>query len=185
MCPRCRSDACVDACDAGSAHVLMCLGLEKETERCEGGRRGWRGAQRWLVGMQVRRARLSLLIPLFPFYESCLSQRVCAPWDFSSSDWEILQAVITESRCIGGLFALDETGFMFQKMSACWCIKLSVEWLGGGFLFFSFRHSNLRRINVASRWLPSTQLGANGNVSEIRTQWVLDFAIIRCLLLLL
>lgn len=146
---------------------------------------GVTGAQRWLVGMQVRRARLSLLIPLFPFYESCLSQRVCAPWDFSSSDWEILQAVITESQCIGGLFALDETGFMFQKMSACWCIKLSVEWLGGGFLFFSFRHSNLRRINVASRWLPSTQLGANGNVSEIRTQWVLDFAIIRCLLLLL
>lgn len=32
VCPRCRSDACVDACEPGSAHVLMCLGLEKETE---------------------------------------------------------------------------------------------------------------------------------------------------------
>lgn len=117
---------CVDVFGLGEANRVM-WGREA----------GVTGAQRWLVGMQVRRARLSLLIPLFPFYESCLSQRVCAPWDFSSSDWEILQAVITESRCIGGLFALDETGFMFQKMSACWCIKLSVEWLGGGFLFFS------------------------------------------------
>lgn len=36
--------------------------------------------------------------------EPCLSWCICAPWDFSLSDWEILQATITESLFIGGQF---------------------------------------------------------------------------------
>lgn len=96
-------------------------------------------------------SHVSLLIPLFLFCLSklCLSPCIWVPWDFSSSDWEILQAVITESRCIGGLFVLDETGFMFQKMSACWCIKL--------FCGVTCR-SNLRWINQARGWLHTARL---------------------------
>lgn len=82
---------------------------------------------------------IRLLLFLFlsrppPLLVSKLRPSPCirAPRDFGSSDWEILQAVITESRCIGGLFVLDETGFMFQKMSACWCIK----WFGTDCFFF-------------------------------------------------
>ena len=151
-----------------SAHVLVCVfGLErkpgglwvrggrKKKKKKEGGYKNGYLACR--SGSHV-----SLLIPLFLFCLSKLCPSLCiwVPWDFSSSDWEILQAVITESRCIGGLFVLDETGFMFQKMSACWCIKL--------FCGVTCR-SNLRWINQARGWLHSARLRV-----EVKIYWGLS-----------